>query len=133
MARDLIIDNGLERKKTSIATTGSFDVDVVNTLVEIVRPEFLRLVREIERAFLFADSESHGNSPKKIVLAGGFAQWPGAAALLGSLTRTPVESLGRNHMPFLRNAEDNAEIGDQLAAEMSTAVGLALRGMTAHE
>ena len=134
MARDLIFTNGLDQSTCADEpNTGSFDTNVVTTLVDIVRPEFLRLVREIERAFLFADSESHGNSRKKIVVAGGIAQWPGAAALLGSLTQTPVESLGRCHMPFGSGAEVNPEISDQVAAEMSTAVGLALRGMTDDE
>jgi len=134
MARDLIITNGLDQAAdVGAATESSFDPGIVTTLVDIVRPEFLRLVREIERAFLFADSESHGNSRKKIIVAGSIAQWPGAATLLGSLTQTPVESLGRSHMPFAGDAEDNPEISDQLAAEMSAAVGLALRGMTDNE
>lgn len=134
MARDLIFSNGLDQSTDLHETSGGgFDTSVVTTLIDIVRPEFLRLVREIERAFLFADSESHGNSRKKIIVAGNIAQWPGAAALLGSLTQTPVEGLGRSHMPFADNGDDHPEISDQLAAEMSTAVGLALRGMTDDE
>lgn len=133
-ARDLILTNGLDESRNSSHTrTGTFDANVITTLIDIVRPEFMRLVREIERAFLFADSESHGNSRKKIVVTGGIAKWPGAASLLGSLTNTPVESLGRSHMPFAKKAEDSAEIDDQQAADMSTAVGLALRGMTVNE
>jgi Tfp pilus assembly PilM family ATPase len=134
MARDLIFSNGLDQSTDLHKTSGgSFDTSVVTTLIDIVRPEFLRLVREIERAFLFADSESHGNSRKKIIVAGNIAQWPGAAALLGSLTQTPVESLGRSHLPFAGDGDGNPDISDQLAAEMSTAVGLALRGMTDDE
>jgi len=134
MARDLIFTNGLDQSadEEKLGET-SFDVSFVTALVDIVRPEFLRLVREIDRAFLFADSESHGNSHKKIIVAGSIAQWPGAAALLGSLTQTPVECLGRSYLPIAGDAGDNAGISDQLAAEMSTAVGLALRGMTDDE
>jgi Tfp pilus assembly PilM family ATPase len=137
MAKDLIFKNGLDlsRKTVQISETGSstFDTSAVATLVEIVRPEFMRLAREIERAFLFADSESHGNNQKKIIVAGGIAQWPGAAVLLGSLTRIPVECLGRSHMPFAGNPENHMDISDQAAAEMSTAVGLALRGLASEE
>jgi Tfp pilus assembly PilM family ATPase len=132
MARALVFANGLDPAKQPGGASGSFDANVATTLVEIVRPEFMRMVRDLERAFLFADSESHGNSRKRIVVAGDIALWPGAASLLGSLTRTPVESLGRMHMPFASDGGE-PEINDQDAADMSTAVGLALRGMTDHE
>ena len=134
VAKDLVLKNGLDpRQRDAGATDGNFDLGISATLVEIVRPAFLRLVREIDRAFLFADSESHGDGRKKIIIVGGIAQWPGAAPLLGSLTQVPVECLGRDHMPFADSSADIANISDQQAGEMATAVGLALRGMADHE
>jgi Tfp pilus assembly PilM family ATPase len=133
VARDLIMTNGLDPARLRTDTTVGFNTTVAGILVEIVRPEFLKLVREIERAFRFADSESHGNCPKKIIVVGGIAHWSGAAKLLGSLTNTPVECLGRSHMPFAGHADDITAISDEQAAEMSTAVGLALRGMIEDE
>lgn len=134
VAKDLMCTNGLDRAKNSGESSGSsFDSSVVTTLVEIVRPEFMRLAREIKRAFVFADSESHGDSRKKIIIVGGITEWPGAAALLGSLTQAPVECLGRSHIPFAEKSKVGADISDRQAAEMSTAVGLALRGMTVDE
>ncbi len=130
VASDLILANGLDPAQSrNDFGGGSFDTNVAATLVEIVRPEFLRLSRELDRAFRFADSESHGNSHKKIIVVGGITQWRGATALLESLTKTPVECLGRHHMPFAGKSEDVADISDEQAAEMSTVVGLALRGM----
>ena len=93
----------------------------------------MRLVHEIDRAFLFADSESQGEGEKKIMIVGEIAQWPGVAALLGSLTKSRVEKLGLGHMPFAADSETVANLSDRQAAEMSTAVGLALRGMSVHE
>lgn len=134
VARDLVLANGLEpASQDAMLTESNADAGVAATLVQIVKPEFLKLVREIDRAFLYADSESHGTGRRKIVIIGGIAQWPGVATLLESLAKMPVERLGLDHMPF---ASDPAVIGnmsDRQAAEMSTAVGLALRGMSAHE
>ena len=134
VARDLVLTNGLNpRQKNAGFADSNLDIGIAATLVEIVRPAFLKLVREIDRAFLFADSESHGDGRKKIIIVGGIAHWPGAATLLGSLTKVPVECLGRDHMPFVGSSSDLANMSDQQAGEMSTAVGLALRGMSDHE
>ncbi len=134
VAKDLVFTNGLDpARKSSEGLDSAYDTDVAATLVEIVRPEFLKLVREIDRAFLFAESESHGDGRKRIFIVGGIARWPGVAALLGSLAGMPVESLGRDQMPFASNPESMETLSDQQAAEMSTAVGLALRGMLSDE
>ena len=134
VAKELVLTNGLDPSRMNAESRESdFDTDVAATLVQIVKPEFLKLVREIDRAFLFADSESHGDGQKRIIIVGGTARWPGVATLLGSLARIPVESLGRDHMPFAGGGAGIADMSDQQAAEMSTAVGLALRGMSVHE
>lgn len=134
VAKDLVVSNGfqLSRKRAEGADSG-FDPSVAATLVEIVKPEFLKLVREIERAFLFANSESHGDGEKKIFVVGGMALWTGVPALLGSLAKIPVEIMGCEHMPFAGDPTSVESLSDQEAAEMSTAVGLALRGMSSHE
>ncbi len=134
VARDLVLTHGLDPlQRATDSTDNNFDAEVARTLVQIVRPEFMRLVHEIDRAFLFADSESQGEGEKKIMIVGEIAQWPGVAALLGSLTKSRVEKLGLDHMPFAADSETVANLSDRQAAEMSTAVGLALRGMSVHE
>ena len=134
VARDLVLTNGLDpTRRGSDSFDSKSDPEVAQTLVQIVRPEFMRLVREIERAFLFADSESQGEGEKKIMIVGEIAQWPGVAALIGSLTNLRVERLGLDHMPFAREPEIIGTLSDREAADMSTAVGLALRGMSIHE
>ncbi len=134
MAKELVLTNGLDstRRNAEIGDD-NLDSEVVRTLVEIAKPELLRLVREINRAFLFADSESHGDARKRIFVVGGAGRWPGMAALMSSLAKMPVESFGREHMPFADESASIATFDDQQAAEMSIAVGLALRGMSTHE
>ena len=134
VAKDLMLKNGLDSARNSICDVDDdFDAETVGILVEIIKPEFLKLVREIERAFLFAQSESQGDGQRRIFIVGGMALWPGATALLSSLAKMPVEILGCDHMPFARNATSIETLTDRQAAEMSTAVGLALRGMSADE
>ena len=134
VARDLVLTNGLDpARKDADSIDSNFDAEVARTLVQIVRPEFMKLVREIDRALLFAESESQGEGEKKILIVGEIAQWPGVAALLSSLTNLRVEKLGLNHMPFATDPELVGNLSDRQAAEMSTAVGLALRGMSVHE
>ena len=134
VARELVLTHGLDpvRKKSTLGDS-SFDGGVAATLVEIVRPEFLKLLREIDRAFLFADSESHGGAGKTVFLVGAMALWPGAITLLSTLARMPIESLSRRQMPFANDSASVATLNDQQAAEISTAVGLALRGMLSDE
>ena len=134
IAKELMLKNGLDSARNSIGEVDDdFDAETSAILVEIIKPEFLKLVREIERAFLFAESESQGDGQRKIFIVGGMALWPGAAALLSSLARIPVEILGCDHMPFAKDTASVETLTDQQAAEMSTAVGLALRGMSADE
>jgi Tfp pilus assembly PilM family ATPase len=129
-----MLKNGLDSARNSIGEVeDDFDAETIAILVEIIKPEFLKLVREIERAFLFAESESQGDGQRKIFIVGGMALWPGATALLSSLAKMPVEILGCDHMPFAKNAASVETLTDRQAAEMSTAVGLALRGMSADE
>ena len=134
MAKELVLKNGLDStRQNSEVADDNLDNEVVRTLVEIAKPELLKLVREINRAFLFADSESHGDAQKRIFIVGGAGRWPGMSTLLSSLAKMPVESLGREHMPFANDSASIAALSDQQAAEISVAVGLALRGMSDHE
>ena len=134
VAKELMLKNGLDAARNSSGEVDDeIDKETIAILVEIIKPEFLKLVREIERAFLFAESESQGEGQRRIFIVGGMALWPGATALLSSLAKMPVEILGCDHMPFAQDAASVETLTDRQAAEMSTAVGLALRGMSADE
>ena len=134
VAKDLVLANGLDPvRKNDEDIDSNFDTGVAATLVQIVKPEFLKLVREIDRAFLFADSESHSEGRKKIIIVGGHCAMARSSDSARSLAGMSVERLGLDHMPFARDSADAANISGRQAAEMSTAVGLALRGMSAHE
>lgn len=133
-ARQLIVNHGLDRSRTSISTDDvDGDVDISTTLVEIVKPVMLKFAQEIDRAFLFADSESRGNGAKRLIMVGSLSQWPGATTLISALADVKVEILGRNHLPKTMQVAEHHSIDDPTAADMSTAVGLAMRGMIRDE
>lgn len=123
VAADLIVKNGLE------AGAPQDDIGVSATLLEIVRPAFLRLVEEIDRAFLYAASESYGQAAKRIFMLGALSTWSGADRLLESLTHVPVTRISKDMLPFAADA-DFAPVTDlRTAADISVAAGLALFGL----
>ena len=128
VAADLLQRNGLSSNSKSNDQYMD-DLDVANTLLEIVRPEFIKLVREIERAFLYAASESYGEARKRIYLFGRMARWAGADELLGSLVQTPVARMNADLFPFDVGEYRRGEMDCQHAAEIAVASGLALWGM----
>jgi len=133
-ALELVRANGFSCSDESEADRiAERDPEIIATLTEIAKPVFLKLVREIERAFLYADSERHGDGTKQLFLMGGVVQWPGALAFLRSLITINVELLGRARLPLSAKKDCTELIDDPSAAKLSTAVGLSMRGMLSDE
>lgn len=103
-----------------------------NTLSEILKPQFLKLVEEIKRAFLYAASETRGRGVTQVYLLGSIARWPGSDRLLSNLIGSKIEKIPDplSLFPSTESIEVN-EFGNS-APEIAVATGLALRGMTAH-
>ena len=129
VARSLLSENGLSATAEGSTTENNSDLGIGKTLLEIVRPEFMKLVREIERAFLYAASESYGSGVNRICLFGGLTRWEGADELLGSLVQMPVEKLGAARLPFDLDEKEGRST-NKAAAELAVPAGLALWGMT---
>lgn len=110
------------------------DSGVFNTLAEILKPQFLKLVEEIKRAILYAASETRGRGVTQVYLLGSFARWPGADQLLGKLIGSDVATIPDPLSLFALG--DTSESGQNLSAgtgpELAVATGLALRGMATH-
>ncbi|MEM7280580.1 MAG: hypothetical protein AAF438_02950 [Pseudomonadota bacterium] len=121
MAEQLIREKGLDLGQIP---HGSSDRQTVSALVNIAKPIFLELAREIDRAFLFAESENQGKSAKTVCLFGGLVRWPGAAALLSRMLEVPVSNMSQDMLPFTKSSNSIVE-----SADMVTVTGLCLRGM----
>ena len=97
--------------------------DVGSAMLEIVKPSFLTLVNAIDRAFLYASSESYGQANKRIRLFGSVGGWPGVAELVSNLTKLPVVLMNAEALPF---STDGHAIGNPCATGLAVAAGLSL-------
>lgn len=133
MARDLVSRTGLRARGTAEPESASSDVlgddaDLADTVSEILKPQFLKLVEEIKRVCLYAAAETRGGTVSQVYLLGSVARWPGSDRLLSSMTNMRVEKIP-NPLALLRG-EPQAVPSVAPAPEVAVATGLALRGMT---
>jgi type IV pilus assembly protein PilM len=102
------------------------DDELAATVLEVLKPLFVELRADIDKAMVYAASETHGNSVRHIYLTGAVGEWAGIEKLLGDLLDIPVSVLdptaclvnADRHMPRLR---------------MGVVTGLALRGLCGDE
>ena len=132
-ARHLVSRTGLSPNGPGDAVSEAIDESgLFNTLTEILKPQFMKLVEEIKRAFLYAASETRGRGVTRVYLLGSIARWPGSDQLLSSLTGTRVAKIPDPLSVFPANDEDEIRAAGHSATEIAVATGLALRGMDKH-
>lgn len=108
------------------------ETGVINTLSEILKPQFMKLVEEIKRAFLYAASETRGRGVNQVYLLGSIARWPGSEQLLSNLSGSNVTKIPDPLALFPSEQQDDADLSGHFAPEIAVATGLALRGMRIH-
>ena len=125
-ARELVMRTGLaplrQQDQFSMALN---ETGIFNTLLEIVKPELMRLVTEIERAVLFTASETHGGKVKCIYLVGALSRWRGIARALNHIVGLGVHNLSAPLESFVATDDPVASTPDMIIAG-----GLALKGLT---
>ncbi len=105
--------------------------NVSETVTEILKPEFLSLVEDINKALIYTASETRGGAVAYVYLLGCMADWPGAGRFLGSLLSIPVAKLD----PFSGFVAGGQSFGDNPREHFSgfvMAAGHALRGIITH-
>ncbi|MEA3244473.1 MAG: pilus assembly protein PilM [Pseudomonadota bacterium] len=117
-------------KENALVAVG---IDVATTLQEILKPSFLELVDEINRALIYMASQTHGESVDRIYLLGSVARWQGADKLLNELLVLPVETIPNPLKTFRRSGVPEAVNEIDAAPEIAVATGLALRGLRASD
>lgn len=132
-ARHLVSQTGVHPHGHGDVVSRAIDESgVFNTLSEILKPQFLKLVEEVKRAFLYAASETRGRGVQRVYLLGSIARWPGSDQLLNSLTGSDVAKIPNPLSIFPSSEQDAADAAGQAAPEIAVATGLALRGMKRH-
>ena len=131
-ARHLVSQTGVHPRGQGDAVSEAIDESgLFNTLSEILKPQFMKLVEEVKRAFLYAASETRGRGVQRVYLLGSIARWPGSDQLLNSLTGSDVVKVP-DPLAIFYPGKDGAAHEGQAAPEIAVATGLALRGMTHH-
>ncbi|MFK8030345.1 MAG: pilus assembly protein PilM [Gammaproteobacteria bacterium] len=109
------------------------ETGICNTLLEILKPEFQKLVEETDRAFMYASAQARGGGDARILLFGSLARLRGADHVLSRLTRLPVTILP-NPLQSFGEIENGERSGDAVSEpEFAFATGLALRGLVDDE
>jgi type IV pilus assembly protein PilM len=126
ISRSLDVDAAMAQSIIQDADLGASRPDAqTRTILEIIRPELNKLVREIERGLIYAASESQGADDARVFLIGSLARWQGADRLLTDLVHHPVQTIPDPLQPFLRiGADIEPETG---RPELAIPAGLALR------
>lgn len=121
MVRELMLGGGLDTHGPQALS----DTNVAAAVLEILRPELKRLVAEIERAFLYAASETRGGGARRVYLVGSIARWPGADRHLSKLAGVHVTNVPDPLATLLRS--DGHGLPARVIPEIAVATGLALR------
>lgn len=128
-ARHLLSRTGVAPGEKEDAVAVALDESgLMNTLSEILKPQFMKLVEEIKRAFLYAASETRGRGVTQVYLLGSIARWPGAEQLLTNLSGSTVSKIP-NPLALFPSSESSEDADAHFAPEIAVATGLALRGM----
>jgi len=132
-ARHLLSQTGVYPHGSNDPMSEALDeTGLFNTLSEILKPQFMKLVEEIKRAFLYAASETRGRGVTEVYLLGSIARWPGAEEMLSKLSGSKVSKIPNVLTLFPSDATASADVGEHFAPEIAVATGLALRGMNLH-
>ena len=129
MARDLVLRTGVCPDSESDATTDNDDNGLMKTMSEILKPQFLKLVAEVKRAFMYAAAETRGGAVSQVYLLGGIARWRGSDRLLSQLAGVKVQKIPDPLALFPSIDGRDLQPVDKSAPEVAVATGLALRGM----
>lgn len=143
MAKDLIYKHGLyssdegETESVTGGMTGAkvqsknevdINLDISKSINQILKPMFMKLSDEVNRALIYAASETRGEPVKHVYLLGSVARWQGADKMLNLLVNIPVSI--PNPLLMFGNTEEKDNIQkSEGASEIAVATGLALRGV----
>ena len=127
-AEKLVLTHGLVSGNAAhgVVCSGT-ELNVSQTLAEILKPSFLECADAIQQVLLYTSSETRGKAVQQIYLLGSIAHWAGADRLLNSLIEVPVTVLD----PLAAFAAPGTPPSSrtEVSPLLAVATGLALRGM----
>ncbi|MCU7922713.1 MAG: pilus assembly protein PilM [Candidatus Thiodiazotropha sp. (ex Dulcina madagascariensis)] len=132
--RKLVLRYGFEKDPDKSDQSGAVSDDEISyTLLEVLKPVFIKLVDEINRVLIFTASQTHGMPISRVCLLGSIARWPGAESLLRKLIDIPFSTHQRELAEYFVDLTEEGESWSSSIPELAVATGLALRGLDDHE
>ncbi len=113
-------------------STDLSDEDIVRSIAEILKPQFLEFTDEVHKALIYTASETRGESVERVELLGSVADYPGAARFLGEMFSIPVRVMNPLDL-FARSSSPANRQDTESPVRLALATGLALRGFSAYE
>ncbi|WP_372783955.1 pilus assembly protein PilM [Litorivivens sp.] len=115
----------------SAENEASYATGLPETVGQILKPLFLKLSQEIEKATLYTASQTRGEPIREVFLLGAAGQWPVAKKVLQDIVHLPVQVLSpvSTYQPLGEFLGVPPELAQQC---LPLSCGLALRGMS-HE
>jgi Tfp pilus assembly PilM family ATPase len=124
----LLQTHGLQHREFQQAEQkiDSLDQGIGGTLVQILKPTFLRFADEIKKVLVYTASETQGGGIDNVYVLGGVSRWPGVDEYLTRLIGRPVKKL---HPFFGFPVKDSSVRVSELdsISGMAVATGLSLR------
>ena len=122
-ARTMLVRGGIDA--ASDEDENEQDIQVTDAFYSVLKPLFMELVEDVNRALLYAAAETRGLQVKHIYLTSQVATWDGVENFIKTLVEVPVSIL----MPF--EEFSGAEMFSVNSGPRGAAVtGMALYGLT---
>lgn len=128
---DLVLQHGM-RISGKKAQSDSLENDYAQAILEILKPDFMKLMEEINRVLIFTTSHTQGLPVNQICLLGSISRWPGADELIRELVNIPFSCMENNFDQVFEDDSQPAERWSNKVPELAIATGLALRGFSEH-
>jgi type IV pilus assembly protein PilM len=127
MSRELAMQL-LYQRNLPLAAASSVHSETRQMVAEVLRPEMVVLLQEINKTLIYMASRTRGKSVDTVHLAGRVALYPGVVSSLREQLNLPVDILN----PIAEFASEKTRIDTEnlgVTAGMALTTGLALRGI----
>jgi type IV pilus assembly protein PilM len=125
-AHQLLDARGLRALGEAGVLGGTDSDEVTTTVFEVLKPLFMELVGEINKALIYTASETRGKTVQQVYLTGAVACWKGIADILNGLLDIPVSVL--DPMAAMQGGSEHDP-----DPRVGVATGLAMRGLVGDE
>jgi Tfp pilus assembly PilM family ATPase len=129
-AMEMLTRYGFQTNKEDFNANGSglHDQEIVDSIVEILKPYFSEVFDEVNKMLLFVKSETRGKRVEQIYLLGCIAHFPGADRFISEIFSLPAAIFD----PMAQITVDDRRtkhFGLDGPVHIALSVGFAMRGM----